>query len=181
MKAFVVDKYKKKAALRLADMPEPTLGADDVLVQVHAAGVNLLDSKIRDGEFKLFLPYRPPFILGHDVAGIVVKAGASVKRFKVGDEVYARPRDHRVGTFAEYIAVNESDAALKPKNLSMVEAASVPLGGTHGVAGLGRSRQSEAGPEGFHPSWVRRCWHFCYSACQAFGCFCCHHCQRKQC
>ncbi len=127
MKAFVVDKYKKKAALRLADMPEPTLGADEVLVQAHAAGVNLLDSKIRDGEFKLFLPYRPPFILGHDVAGIVVKAGASVKRFKGGDVVFARPRDHRVGTFAEYIAVNESDAALKPKNLSMVEAASVPL------------------------------------------------------
>lgn len=129
MKAFVVDKYKKKSALRLADMPEPALGADDVLVQIHAAGVNLLDSKIRDGEFKLFLPYRPPFILGHDVAGTVVKAGPNVKRFKVGDEVYARPRDHRVGTFAEFIAIAEFDVALKPKKLSMVEAASVPLVG----------------------------------------------------
>jgi NADPH:quinone reductase-like Zn-dependent oxidoreductase len=129
MRAFVVDKYKKKAALRLADMPEPALGADDVLVQIHAAGVNLLDSKIRDGEFKLFLPYRPPFVLGHDVAGIVVKAGSNVKRIKVGDEVYARPRDHRIGTFAEYIAINEDDVALKPKNLSMEEAASIPLVG----------------------------------------------------
>ena len=129
MKAFVVDKYKKKAALRLADMPEPALGTDDVLVQIHAAGVNLLDSKIRDGEFKLFLPYRLPFILGHDVAGTVVKIGANVKRFKVGDEVYARVRDYRVGTFAESIAIAESDVALKPKNLSMVEAASIPLVG----------------------------------------------------
>ena len=129
MKAFVVDKYKKKSALRLADMPEPVMGADDVLVQIHAAGVNLLDSKIRNGEFKLFLPYRLPFILGHDVAGTVVKAGVNVKRFRVGDEVYSRPRDHRAGTFAEFIAINEADVALKPKNLSMVEAASIPLVG----------------------------------------------------
>jgi NADPH:quinone reductase-like Zn-dependent oxidoreductase len=129
MKAFVVDKYKKQGTLRRADMPEPALGADDVLVQIHAAGVNLLDSKIRDGEFKLFLPYHPPFILGHDVAGTIVKAGPNVKRLKVGDEVYARPRDHRVGTFAESIAINEADVALKPENLSMEEAASIPLVG----------------------------------------------------
>lgn len=129
MKAFVVDKYQKKGALRLADTPEPAMGADDVIVEIHAAGVNLLDSKIRDGEFKLFLPYRPPFILGHDVAGIVVTAGANVRRFKVGDEVYARVRDHRIGAFAERIAITEADLALKPKNLSMVEAASIPLVG----------------------------------------------------
>ena len=129
MKAFIVDRYRKKGALRLADMPEPAMGIDDVLVQIHAAGVNLLDSKMRDGEFKLFLPYRPPFILGHDVAGIVIKAGSNVRRFIVGDAVYARPRDHRVGTFAEFIAINEADVALKPKNLSMEEAASIPLVG----------------------------------------------------
>ena len=98
MKAFVVDKYKKKGALRLASVPEPDVQDNDVLVRIHAAAVNLLDSKVRDGEFKLFLPYRPPFVLGHDVAGTVVKAGPKVRKFKVGDEVYARPRDHRVGT-----------------------------------------------------------------------------------
>jgi NADPH:quinone reductase-like Zn-dependent oxidoreductase len=91
--------------------------------------VNLLDSKVRDGEFKLFLPYRPPFVLGHDVAGTVVTTGPKVRRFKVGDEVYARPRDNRVGTFAEFIGVDEGDVALKPKNLNMVEAASIPLVG----------------------------------------------------
>jgi len=129
MKAFVGDKYKKKGALRLASMPEPELQDNDVLVRIHATAVNLLDSKVRDGEFKLFLPYRPPFVLGHDVAGTVVTTGPKVRRFKVGDEVYARPRDHRVGTFAEFIGVNEADVALKPKNLNMAEAASIPLVG----------------------------------------------------
>ncbi|WEX74171.1 NADP-dependent oxidoreductase [Sinorhizobium numidicum] len=129
MKAFVVDKYKKKGALRLTNMPEPELRDNDVLVRVRATGVNLLDSKVRDGEFKLILPYRPPFVLGHDVAGSVVRVGSKVRRFKTGDEVYARPRDHRVGTFAEFIAMNEADVALKPKNLNMEEAASIPLVG----------------------------------------------------
>jgi len=129
MKAFVVDRYKKNGPLRLADVPEPPVGDHDLLVQVHAAGLNLLDSKIRDGEFKMFLPYKPPFVLGHDVAGVVVRAGAQVKRFKVGDEIYCRPRDHRIGTFAEFIAIHEDDVALKPRNLTMTEAASIPLVG----------------------------------------------------
>jgi NADPH:quinone reductase-like Zn-dependent oxidoreductase len=129
MKAFVVEKYKKKGALRLANLPEPLLGENDVLVRIQATAVNLLDSKIRDGEFKLLLPYRPPFILGHDVAGTVVKTGSKVWQFKVGDEVYARPRDHRVGTFAEFIAIDEADVARKPAKISMEEAASIPLVG----------------------------------------------------
>ncbi|TCU37202.1 NADP-dependent oxidoreductase [Rhizobium azibense] len=129
MKAFVVDKYNKKGILRLAEMPEPELGDNDVLVEVHAAGVNLLDFKIRTGEFKLILPYRRPFILGHDVAGTVIRVGSKVRKFKPGDHVYARPRDGRIGTFAEFIGVNEADVALKPENLSMEEAASIPLVG----------------------------------------------------
>jgi NADPH:quinone reductase-like Zn-dependent oxidoreductase len=129
MKAFILDRYGKKAALRLGDAPQPKPQDDDILVEVHAAAINLLDSKIRDGEFKPILPYRPPFILGHDVAGKVVGVGAKVRAFKVGDEVYARPRDGRVGTFAEFIAINEADAAHKPTNLSMEEAASIPLVG----------------------------------------------------
>lgn len=129
MKAFVVDRYQKKGVLRLAELTEPSVGVNDILVEIHAASVNLLDSKIRDGEFKLFLPYRTPFMLGHDVAGIVLKTGANVRRFKVGDKVYARVRDHRIGTFAERIVIEEADVALIPKNLSMVEAASIPLVG----------------------------------------------------
>lgn len=129
VKAFVVDKYKKKGALRLADMPDPQIGANDVLIRIHASAINLLDSKIRDGAFKLFLPYRPPFILGHDLAGTVLRVGQNVRQFKAGDKVYARPRDHRTGTFAEFIAVDQADVALKPASLTMEEAASIPLVG----------------------------------------------------
>ena len=129
MKAFVVDRYQSKSAVRLGDMPEPEVRDDDVLVQVHAASLNQLDSKIRDGEFRLVLPYRLPLILGNDVAGVVVRVGPAVRRFKPGDEVYARPHQDRIGTFAELIAMNEADVALKPKNLTMEEAASIPLVG----------------------------------------------------
>ncbi|MES2915113.1 MAG: NADP-dependent oxidoreductase [Pseudomonadota bacterium] len=129
MKAFVVEKYKKGGPLRLADRPEPEVGANDVLVKIHAAAVNLIDSKVRDGEFKLFLPYKPPFILGHDLAGTVLRVGAEVRAFKPGDQVFARPRDRRIGTFAELIAVDQANLALKPASLTMEEAASFPLVG----------------------------------------------------
>jgi NADPH:quinone reductase-like Zn-dependent oxidoreductase len=130
MKAFVVDRYGRSAdTLRAAEMPEPEVGERDVLVQVHAAGVNLLDAKIRNGEFKLFLPYRLPFVLGNDVAGVVVRVGSGVRKFTPGDEVYARPDKDRIGTFAEFISVNEDDLAPKPARLTMTEAASVPLVG----------------------------------------------------
>lgn len=127
MKAFVLERYGKKRQLMSADMAMPELRDDEVLVQVHAAGVNPLDSKLRDGEFKLILPYRLPLIMGHDVAGVVVKVGRRVQRFNVDDEVYARADDFRIGTFAEYVPVKESSLAIKPKGLTMEEAASVPL------------------------------------------------------
>src|SRR6059058_202076 len=129
MKAFVVERYGKNDGIRFVEMPEPELRDADVLVRVHAAGVNVLDSKIRDGEFKLILPYRLPLILGNDVAGVVVRVGSNVRRFKLGDEVYARPHKDRIGAFAEFISMNEDDVALKPKNLTMEEAASIPLVG----------------------------------------------------
>lgn len=129
MKAFIVKKYGKKEKLYLTEIATPDVRGNDVLVQIHSAGVNLLDSKIRDGEFKLFLQYKPPFILGHDVAGVVTKVGSRVSKFKIGDEVYARPADFRMGTFAEFISINEKDVAMKPKNISMEEAASIPLVG----------------------------------------------------
>lgn len=129
MKAYIVKRYSKKEKLQLTETAEPIVKGNDVLVQVYAAGVNLLDSKVRNGEFKLILPYKAPFTLGHDVAGVVTQTGSRVSKFKVGDEVYARPADHRIGTFAEYISMNENDVALKPKNLSMEESASIPLVG----------------------------------------------------
>jgi len=127
MKAFVIDRYSKKETGRIGEVPEPELRDDDVLIQIHAAGVNALDVKIRKGEFKLILPYRMPLVLGHDVAGKVVKVGTRVRNFKLGDEVFARPDDFRIGTFAEFIAVKEASLAHKPANLNMEEAASIPL------------------------------------------------------
>jgi len=129
MRAFILERYGRKDGVRIGEMPEPELRDDDVLIQVHAAGVNLLDSKIRDGEFKLVLPYRLPLVLGSDVAGVVVRVGPRVRQFKAGDEVYARPDKDRIGAFAELIAVNEADLSIKPKTLTMEEAASIPLVG----------------------------------------------------
>jgi alcohol dehydrogenase len=116
MKAFIVDRYGSKDGMRAGDMPDPELREDDVLVQIHAAGVNPLDSKIRDGDFKRMLPYRFPLILGNEVAGVVVRVGSRVRRFKPGDEVYARPDTDRIGAFAECIAIKEDAVVKKPKN-----------------------------------------------------------------
>jgi NADPH:quinone reductase-like Zn-dependent oxidoreductase len=129
MKAFIADKYGKMEELREGEVSVPSLGDKDVLVEVHATSVNVLDIKLRNGEFKLILPYRTPFVLGHDVAGVVVKVGVGVIQFKPGDEVYARLDDFSIGGFAEFAAVKESSVALKPKNITMEEAASIPLVG----------------------------------------------------
>ena len=126
MKAFVVEHYGKDG-LRAADVPEPEVGDGDVLVKVSAASINPLDMMVRDGEFKRLLKYRTPFVLGHDVAGVVTRVGSAVRDFQVGDEVYARPRDLRIGTFAEYIAIDQDDVAPKPASLTLHEAAAVPL------------------------------------------------------
>ena len=115
--------------MRAGEMPDPEVGENDVLVEIHAAGVNPIDFKIRNGEFKLIEPHRFPLILGNEAAGVVVRVGSRVRRFKPGDEVYARPRKSRIGTFAEFIAIAEDDVAHKPITLSMEEAASIPLVG----------------------------------------------------
>jgi NADPH:quinone reductase-like Zn-dependent oxidoreductase len=127
MKAFIVGRYGSNDGVRAAEMPDPELRDDDVLVQIHAASVNPLDIKIRDGKLKLILPYRLPLILGNDLAGVVVRVGSRVRRFKQGDEVYARPDKDRIGAFAEFISMREDAVANKPKDLTMEEAASMPL------------------------------------------------------
>ena len=126
MKAFVVQRYGKDG-LQSATLPEPIPGPRDLLVRVSAASINPLDKLIRDGDFKRLIKRKPPFVLGHDMAGVVIGVGTEVEGFKVGDEVYARPRDLRAGTFAELIAVDQSDVALKPTTLTLEEAAAVPL------------------------------------------------------
>ncbi|HDS1755059.1 NADP-dependent oxidoreductase [Pseudomonas sp. M5] len=127
MKAFLIDRYGKDVVGDITEVPEPQVDDLDVLVEVHAASVNVLDIKIRKGEFKLILPFKMPLILGNDVAGTVKRVGGKVSRFRVGDEVYARVDQARMGGFAEFVAVSESAVSLKPANLNMEEAASLPL------------------------------------------------------
>ena len=128
MRAMVIDRYGK-VPMRLTEMSTPAIGEYEVLAEIHAASINPIDFKIRDGKVKMLVKYKMPLILGNDFSGVVAKVGAKVTRFKVGDEIYARPRKSKIGTFAEYIAIHEDDIALKPKNLSFEEAASIPLVG----------------------------------------------------
>jgi NADPH:quinone reductase-like Zn-dependent oxidoreductase len=143
MKAFIVDRYKRK--LRFGEMPDPALRDHDVLVQIHAAGVNPLDSKIRDGDLKLILPYRLPLILGNELAGVVVRVGSKVLGFKPGDEVYARPNQDRIGTFAEFIAMNEADVALKAQKPHHGRGGVHSPCGSGGLASLDRPSELEEG------------------------------------
>lgn len=126
MKAFIVTHYGPDG-LESADIPAPEIGPRDVLVDVRAASINPLDKMVRNGEFKQLIRYKLPFTLGHDLSGVITKVGAEVRGFKVGDEIYSRPRDLRIGAFAESIAIDAADVALKPTSLSFAEAAAVPL------------------------------------------------------
>ncbi|EKS8366321.1 MULTISPECIES: NADP-dependent oxidoreductase [Bacillus] len=128
MKAMIIDRYGK-VPMRMAEVPTPEINEYEVLAEIHAASINPIDFKIREGKVKMLLKYEMPLILGNDFAGVITKVGSKVTRFKVGDEIYARPRKNKIGTFAEYIAIHEDDIALKPKNLSFEEAASIPLVG----------------------------------------------------
>ncbi|WP_285766080.1 NADP-dependent oxidoreductase [Peribacillus sp. SI8-4] len=128
MRAMVIDRYGK-VPMRLEEVSAPVIGENEVLAEIHAASINPIDFKIRDGKVKLLIKYDLPLILGNDFSGVVAKVGTKVTRFKVGDEIYARPRKSKIGTFAEYISIHENDIALKPHNLSFEEAASIPLVG----------------------------------------------------
>lgn len=128
MQAAVITHYGQ-ATPRLQTVPVPAMRPTDVLVKIRAASINPIDHKTMAGDLKLLLTYRMPLILGSDFAGEVVAVGTQVTRFKVGDAVYGRPRKTRIGTFAEYLAVDAADIALKPGNLSFNEAAAIPLVG----------------------------------------------------
>lgn len=129
MKAMTIKQYGKTIPLELTDLPIPEMGEQDVLVEVHAASINPIDFKIRDGKVKMLLSYKMPLVLGNDFSGKVIQTGSKVSKFQIGDEVYGRPRKNRIGTFAEYLSVHEDDVSLKPENLTYEEAASLPLVG----------------------------------------------------
>jgi NADPH:quinone reductase-like Zn-dependent oxidoreductase len=127
MKALVFNRYGKSDNVAFADIPRPALQPDEILVQVHAAGLNPIDPMIPKGTFKPFLKFQLPATLGSDLAGVVVEVGSRVTRFKPGDAVFASIFDLGLGSLAEFAVVPESAAALKPANLDFVQAASVPM------------------------------------------------------
>lgn len=129
MKAVYIEAYGGREQLKYGELPMPEVGEHDVLIEAHAASVNPVDWKIREGYLRQMLPYHFPLVLGWDVAGVVKQVGSKVQRFKVGDEVFSRPATERNGTYAEYVAADEHLVAMKPKNLSFEEAASIPLAG----------------------------------------------------
>ncbi|WP_461215708.1 NADP-dependent oxidoreductase [Lacticaseibacillus sp. GG6-2] len=128
MNAAVISAYKQPAP-ELKQVPLPQMRPHDVLVKIVAASINPLDFKIKDGGLKMLLKYDMPLILGNDFAGVVVAVGAEATTFAVGDAVYGRVEKDRIGTFAEYIAVDTDAVALKPRNLTFAQAAAVPLVG----------------------------------------------------
>src|SRR2546425_3890596 len=127
MKAALIDRYGSNDAVSVADVDIPTLGATDLLVRVHAASVNPVDIKTREGKLKTLLKFRFPLVLGNDLSGVVSDVGSRVTRFKKGDAVYARVDKNRIGTFADFAVVRDGAAALKPTNVTFEEAASLPL------------------------------------------------------
>lgn len=127
MKALVFKKYGKSNNVAFADIPRPAIKPDEILVQVHAAGLNPIDNMIPKGTFKPFLKFELPGTLGSDLAGVVVEVGSRVTRFTPGDAVFASIFDLGKGSLAEFAVVPESAAAIKPANLDFVQAASVPM------------------------------------------------------
>ncbi len=129
MKAVRIHTYGNADQLVYEDAPMPIVEANDVLIKVVASSVNPVDWKIREGHLKEMVSYSMPVILGLDVSGIVESVGKNVTKFKVGDAVFSRPDVKRNGTYAEFVAVNEDEVASKPKTISHVESASLPLAG----------------------------------------------------
>ncbi|MBD1912096.1 MULTISPECIES: zinc-binding dehydrogenase [unclassified Leptolyngbya] len=129
MKAVRIHAYGGPEVLTYEDVPLPAIAEDDVLIRVHAAAINPVDWKIREGYLQGFIDYDLPLILGWDVSGVVEAVGVNVTTFKPGDEVYSRPDIQRDGTYAEFVAVKASEVALKPKTVDHVHAAAVPLAG----------------------------------------------------
>ena len=127
MKAIRIHRYGGPEVLRYEDAPRPKPQAGEVLVRVHAAGVNPIDWKVREGDMKDFWSHKFPLILGWDLSGVVEQLGKGVSRFKIGDEVYGLPDPTRGGAYADFIAARESEFSLKPKSLHHIRAGAVPL------------------------------------------------------
>lgn len=152
MKALILKRYGSLKNVMFEDVSRPVIGPDEILVEIHAVGLNPIDYMIPKGSFKPILKFDMPATLGSDLAGVVVEVGSKVTRFKTGDEVFASLFDLGRGSLAEYAAVPEFAAALKPANLSFVEAASIPMVGLTCWQALGVRAQTRPGHKVFIPA-----------------------------
>jgi len=152
MKALVLKRYGGIDSLAFADVPRPTIKPDEILVHVHAAGLNPIDYMIPKGSFKPILKFDLPATMGSDLAGVVVEVGSRVNRFKVGDAVFASLFDLGTGSLAEYAAVPERAAAHKPANLDFVQAASIPMVGLTSWQAFNERAQLKPGQKVFVPA-----------------------------
>jgi len=152
MKAFVLKRYGKSPEIKFADIPQPAIKPDEILVEVHAVGLNPIDYMIPTGAFKPILQFQLPATMGSDVAGVVVKVGSQVTRFKSGDAIFASTFDLGTGTLAEFAVVPERAAAHKPENLNFVEAASIPMVGLTSWQALKERARIKPGQKVFIPA-----------------------------
>lgn len=152
MKALTFKRYGKSPEIGLTDLPRPAPKADELLVRVHAAGLNPIDNMIPTGMFKPVLHFQLPATLGSDLAGVVTEVGSSVSRFKPGDAVFASVFDLGTGSIAEWAVVPEHAAALKPANLDFVQAASIPMVGLTSWQALKERADLQAGQRVFIPA-----------------------------
>lgn len=152
MKALTFKRYGKSSEIGLAEVQPPTLKADELMVQVHAAGVNPIDNMIPTGLFKAVLKFQLPAVMGSDLAGVVTEVGSRVTRFKPGDAIFANIFDLGTGALAEFAVVPESAASLKPANLDFVEAASIPMVGLTSWQVLKERMNLRAGQKVFIPA-----------------------------
>lgn len=152
MKALTFKRYGKSPEIGFADVPRPTLKADEILVQVRAVGLNPIDNMIPTGMFKPVLHFRLPATLGSDLAGVVTEVGSKVTRFKPGDAVFASIFDLDTGSLAEFAVVPESAAAPKPINLDFVQAASIPMVGLTSWQALKERLKLRSGQKVFIPA-----------------------------
>lgn len=152
MKALTFKRYGKSPGIGFADVPRPVPKPDEVLVQVHAAGLNPIDNMIPTGTFKPVMRFKLPATLGSDLAGVVTEVGSRVTRFKPGDAVFASIFDLGTGSIAEFAAVPETAAALKPTNLDFVQAASIPMVGLTSWQALKERANLQAGQKVFIPA-----------------------------
>ena len=152
MKALILKKYGGPEQIVFADIPEPTLKPDEILVRVHAVGLNPIDNLIPKGSFKPILRFQLPATMGSDLAGVVAEVGSGVTRFKAGDAVFASIFDLGIGALAEFAVVPESAAALKPSNLDFVQAASIPMVGLTSWQALKERARVQSGQKVFIPA-----------------------------